>query len=171
MSLMSASRIVSTHGANRIFYRVLWIVAEVLSCFGYRDFPDDPFLGICVGMQLLFDGSDEGGGQDGLSVLPGHCRRFPNDMVYLDGDVQRHLKVPHMGWNDVQPSGDHYYFVHSYYVDATDPADVMWTATYGDIKFAAAVNRDNIYGCQFHPEKSQQSGLRFLRAYLLGGRA
>ncbi len=131
----------------------------------------DPFLGICVGMQLLFDGSDEAGGQPGLSVLPGQCRRFPNDMTYNEGDLSRRLKVPHVGWNDVQPSGEHYYFVHSYYVDAAEPTDVMWTATYGTIKFAAAVNRDNIYGCQFHPEKSQQAGLRFLRAFMLGGRA
>ncbi|HLU68994.1 MAG TPA: hypothetical protein VKZ63_22080, partial [Kofleriaceae bacterium] len=73
-------------------------------------------------------------------------------------------------WNEVQPSGEHYYFVHSYYVDAERSEDVMWTTTYGDITFAAAVRRDNIYGCQFHPEKSQQAGLRFLRAFLLGSR-
>jgi glutamine amidotransferase len=131
----------------------------------------DPFLGICLGMQLLFDGSDEAGGHPGLSIMPGQCKRFPASMTVQDGEVERRLKVPHMGWNDVQPSGEHYYFVHSYYVEAAEAAHVMWTSSYGDIKFAAAVNHENIYGCQFHPEKSQQAGLRFLRAFLLGGRA
>ena len=127
----------------------------------------DPFLGICLGMQLLFDHSDEAGGHRGLGVLPGNCRHFPEGMTHGG----RRLKVPHMGWNDVEPSGDHYYFVHSYYVDAGDENDVMWHATYGDIRFAAAVHRNNVFGCQFHPEKSQQAGLRFLRAFLLGGTA
>ena len=131
----------------------------------------DPFLGICLGMQLLFDGSEEAGGQPGLSVLPGQCKRFPDDMSIEVEGAKRRLKVPHMGWNDVQPSGEHYYFVHSYYVQAAEASDVMWTTSYGDIKFAAAVNRENVFGCQFHPEKSQQAGLRFLRAFLLGGRA
>ena len=130
----------------------------------------DPFLGICLGMQLLFDGSEEGGGRKGLGVLPGSCRRFPDDMTVTEGERMRKLKIPHMGWNEVQPSGEHYYFVHSYYVDADKPEDVMWSTTYGDVTFAAAVRHENIYGCQFHPEKSQQAGLRFLRAFLLGSR-
>ncbi len=130
----------------------------------------DPFLGICLGMQLLFESSEEGDGRKGLGVLAGQCRRFPDNMTAPEGDHVRKLKIPHMGWNEVQPSGEHYYFVHSYYVDATNSSDVMWTTTYGDITFAAAVRRENIYGCQFHPEKSQQSGLRFLRAFLLGSR-
>jgi imidazole glycerol-phosphate synthase subunit HisH len=130
----------------------------------------DPFLGICLGMQLLFEGSEEGGGHQGLGVLAGKCRRFPDEMTAAEGDRVRKLKIPHMGWNEVQPSGEHYYFVHSYYVDAAKSDDVMWSTTYGDITFAAAVRRENIYGCQFHPEKSQQSGLRFLRAFLLGSR-
>jgi glutamine amidotransferase len=130
----------------------------------------DPFLGICLGMQLLFESSEEGGGRKGLGVLGGHCRRFPNDMTAVEGEHVRKLKIPHMGWNEVQPSGEHYYFVHSYYVDAERPEDVMWSTTYGDVTFAAAVRRDNVYGCQFHPEKSQQAGLRFLRAFLLGSR-
>jgi imidazole glycerol-phosphate synthase subunit HisH len=130
----------------------------------------DPFLGICLGMQLLFESSEEGGGRKGLGVLGGHCRRFPDDMTVTEGERVRKLKIPHMGWNEVQPSGEHYYFVHSYYVDAERPEDVMWSTTYGDVTFAAAVRRDNIYGCQFHPEKSQQAGLRFLRAFLLGSR-
>jgi imidazole glycerol-phosphate synthase subunit HisH len=130
----------------------------------------DPFLGICLGMQLLFEGSEEGGGRKGLGVLAGRCRRFPDNMTATEGEHVRKLKIPHMGWNEVQPSGEHYYFVHSYYVDADRYEDVMWTTTYGDVTFAAAVRRDNIYGCQFHPEKSQQAGLRFLRAFLLGSR-
>jgi glutamine amidotransferase len=131
----------------------------------------DPFLGICLGMQLLCEGSDEAGGQPGLSVFPGRCHRFPDGMVAQEGEQTRRLKVPHVGWNDVQPSGEHYYFVHSYYVDVEDCPHAMWSAIYGDVKFVAAVNRENVYGCQFHPEKSQQAGLRFLRAFLLGGRA
>lgn len=130
----------------------------------------DPFLGICLGMQLLFEGSEEGGGCQGLGVLAGRCKRFPDDMTVTEGERVRKLKIPHMGWNEVQPSGEHYYFVHSYYVDAEKSEDVMWSTTYGDITFAAAVRRDNVYGCQFHPEKSQQAGLRFLRAFLLGSR-
>ncbi len=130
----------------------------------------DPFLGICLGMQLLFDSSEEGGGHRGLGLLPGTCKRFPDDMRITDGPGERRLKIPHMGWNEVQPSGEHYYFVHSYYVDAANKDDVMWSATYGDVDFAAAVRHENTYGCQFHPEKSQQAGLRFLRAFLLGSR-
>lgn len=239
----------------------------------------DPFLGICLGMQLLFDGSDENGGQEGMHVMPGWCRRFPDEMIVeaepgaiekanepaepADEDVpppqsvseddtfhraasalsdavsaadaspsgelpsppspfaeqppvvpqavgahatlsspapspaievvpaivpaseqpslsptplsdageplQRRLKVPHMGWNSVEPTGEHYYFVHSYYVEPKKVEDVMWMTTYGRIRFPAAVRRGNVLGCQFHPEKSQRAGLRFLRAFLLGG--
>jgi imidazoleglycerol phosphate synthase glutamine amidotransferase subunit HisH len=224
----------------------------------------DPFLGICLGMQLLFDGSDENQGQEGLHVFPGMCRRFPDGMeveaepgaevaeglepaeaqadtahaqsmsppmrsagaaatatasegggggawgistsepgptptptptpptvgggraaeavapaeaaaapVRAPGaepePLLRRLKVPHMGWNEVEPTGDHYYFVHSYYVEAEKSEHVMWMSTYGGIRFPAAVRRDNVLGCQFHPEKSQRSGLKFLRAFLLGG--
>lgn len=240
----------------------------------------DPFLGICLGMQLLFDGSDENGGQPGLGILPGHCRHFPVGLMEdaepgaarpheplrgaepkaaseppresladsiasaLEGDserrsasasmtsgesdepvrvddgspapeptegevpvavapimapvmapvmapiiapppppvvlarapqlaepgpLRRRVKVPHMGWNEVEPTGEHYYFVHSYYVDATRPEDVMWIANYGGIRFPAAVRYQNVLGCQFHPEKSQRAGLKFLRAFLLGG--
>lgn len=232
----------------------------------------DPFLGICLGMQLLFDGSDENDGQEGLHVLEGWCRRFPDDLEEeaepgarqmeaepadvipsgvaepqsvappepvaspaapiasapsgSDNDVDadalfadspaapapamssaaqaaaapatapvaatpasaaaseaaanvqpdpspiklvRRLKVPHMGWNEVEPTGDHYYFVHSYYVEAKNTEDIMWVANYGNIRFPAAVRRGNVMGCQFHPEKSQLAGLRFLRAFLLGG--
>ncbi|MEM9457404.1 MAG: hypothetical protein AAGF11_24705 [Myxococcota bacterium] len=235
----------------------------------------DPFLGICMGMQLLFDGSDENGGQEGLHVLPGRCRRFPDgqqepaepgaaeremkpagvipegaapaqsiapapeplpsaaqtpasdedpakvppppdwsgptieevdhgttistDMLgespaespakspaespaeseptpapeiatpSAPSPLMRRIKVPHMGWNEVEPTGSHYYFVHSYYVEPERSEDVMWMSRYGGIRFPAAVRRGNVMGCQFHPEKSQRAGLRFLRAFLLGG--
>ncbi|MEZ4448834.1 MAG: imidazole glycerol phosphate synthase subunit HisH [Nannocystaceae bacterium] len=128
----------------------------------------DPFLGICLGMQLLFDHSDEAGGHDGLRVLPGQVRRFPEGEQAFPGT--RRLKVPHMGWNDVQPVGDHFYFAHSYYAVAEEPSDVMWTARYGTVEFPAAICRGNVFGCQFHPEKSQWAGLRFLRSFILGGR-
>ncbi len=226
----------------------------------------DPFLGICLGMQLLFDRSDENEGQKGLAILPGRCRRFPDGMeIGAESGAQeiapeaaeakadtalaqtvaaetapglaptsagepgasadlggqeiapplsfpgvgespapsqsglttqpagqggtghveaapapapeprehpklvRRLKVPHMGWNSVDPTGEHYYFVHSYYVEPDASNDIMWMTTYGGIRFPAAVRRDNILGCQFHPEKSQKAGLKFLRAFLLGG--
>ncbi len=132
-----------------------------------------PFLGICLGMQLLFEGSDEAGGRRGLGILPGRARRFPEGMTEppppgYDGP-SRPLKIPHVGWNDVSPEGEHYYFVHSYYVEAAEADHVRWTCTYGDVTFPAAVVHENIVGCQFHPEKSQRAGLRFLRAFLLGG--
>ena len=131
------------------------------------------FLGICLGMQLLFEGSDEAGGRRGLGLLRGRARRFPDTMAEslpgTEGRAGRRLKIPHMGWNDVAPEGEHYYFVHSYYVDGADPDDVRWTCTYGDVTFPAAVVRGNVVGCQFHPEKSQRAGLRFLRSFLLGG--
>ncbi len=129
----------------------------------------DPFLGICMGMQLLFERSEEGGGHVGLGILPGRVRKFP-DMVRVEGERARRLKIPHCGWNETQPGGDHYYFLHSYYCEADEATDVLWTSTYGDITFAAAVRRNNVFGCQFHPEKSQHAGLRFLRAFVLGGR-
>ena len=128
----------------------------------------DPLLGICLGMQLLFEGSDENDGQQGLAVLPGFCRRFPENMQ-ANGDDGRRLKIPHTGWNSVEPTGDHYYFLHSYYAEAGKQEDVMWMTTYGRIRFPAAVRRGNVLGCQFHPEKSQRAGLKFLRAFLLGG--
>jgi imidazoleglycerol phosphate synthase glutamine amidotransferase subunit HisH len=249
----------------------------------------DPFLGICLGMQMLFDASDENGGCEGLHILGGHCRRFPTGVFEdaepgataptdpiravepkltgkssrepmadsiaaaleteaervvttsfaADGDdppsseeaapvlqngpgsdlppppeippgpeppiggvrppmleapviepapppppapiaaapveaadlepLRRRVKVPHVGWNSVEPTGEHYYFVHSYFVEPARAEDVMWMATYGGIRFPAAVRHQNVLGCQFHPEKSQRSGLKFLRAFLLGG--
>jgi glutamine amidotransferase len=131
----------------------------------------DPFLGICLGMQLLFEHSEESGGFDGLKVLPGHVRRFPADMRAGEDPESARLKIPHMGWSDVQPTGEHFYFANSYYVETTDPSLVMWWCRYGSVEFPATIARGNVFGCQFHPEKSQWSGLRFLRSFILGGRA
>jgi len=126
-----------------------------------------PCLGICLGMQFLFETSDEMGDHAGLGLLPGRVTRFPD---------QPGLKVPHMGWNQIRPvresplvhgiGPDSYaYFVHSYYCVPTDPADLLLTADYG-FPFAAAVQRGTIYGFQFHPEKSQQTGLALLTNFL-----
>lgn len=126
-----------------------------------------PFLGICVGMQMLFERSDEMGDHEGLGVLPGYVTRFPETPGY---------KVPHMGWNQLcptrpspllsnLPAESYAYFVHSYYCVPANPADTLISVDYG-ISFAAAVQRDNIYGVQFHPEKSQQTGLQLLSNFL-----
>lgn len=125
-----------------------------------------PILGVCLGMQLLTHGSEEGQ-MDGLSWVPGTTCRFPR----LKG-----LKVPHMGWNSARlnvPSrlttalvGDEarYYFVHSYYVMVEDPAHSLMRTHYG-LDFDSAIGRDNIYGVQFHPEKSHRFGIQFLKNF------
>ena len=127
-----------------------------------------PFLGICIGQQLLFEHSEEGN-VDGLGILPGRVRRFPPGMKDAAGAK---LKVPHMGWNQVHQSMTHplwkgiardarFYFVHSFYVEPTEPSlPAAWTEY--PFRFASAVARANIFAVQFHPEKSQQSGLALL---------
>jgi len=126
-----------------------------------------PYLGICLGMQFLFEHSDEMGHHAGLGILPGSVTRFP---------AFEALKVPHMGWNVLQmqrdsvltaglPEKPYAYFVHSYYCAPSRPSDVLITVDYG-FPFAAGVARDNIFGVQFHPEKSQQVGLQLLRNFL-----
>lgn len=128
-----------------------------------------PFLGICVGLQLLFEESEEGGRWKGLGILPGKVVRFP-DMR------ERGLKVPHMGWNQVKPVAQRAqhlipdgenpfaYFVHSYYARPDDDAVVLATCDYG-VEFPAMVGRDNVFAVQFHPEKSQDAGIALLRAF------
>jgi glutamine amidotransferase len=122
-----------------------------------------PFLGICVGMQLLFEDSDEFGHEPGLGVLAGRVRRFP---------TSPDRKVPHMGWNqlvvrhphpglDGIEDGAYVYFVHSYFVEADDDRDVVATTAYG-IDFVSCVAREHLLASQFHPEKSQRVGLRVL---------
>ena len=123
-----------------------------------------PLLGICLGIQLLFSQSEEMGIHRGLDLLPGRVRRFPPG-----------LKVPHIGWNQVWPKrecpllegiprGSFFYFVHSYYVQPRDEGVVVATTDYG-IDFVSVVAWDNIFGIQFHPEKSQELGLRVLRNF------
>jgi glutamine amidotransferase len=123
-----------------------------------------PFLGICLGYQLLFTESEEFGQGKGLDVIPGVVRRFPSG-----------LKVPHMGWNQVEhqgdlaifdgiPSGADFYFVHSYYPAASDASLQTATCTYG-VTFPAAVGKGALFATQFHPEKSQRWGLRLLENF------
>jgi glutamine amidotransferase len=133
---------------------------------------DKPFLGICIGLQMLFEHSAEGD-VAGLGVFAGDVRRFPDEKM-VDRSGQR-LKVPHMGWNRVQQKphalwaaiadGARFYFVHSYCVQPADPSVVTGTTEYG-IPFTCAVGRDNIFAVQFHPEKSAQDGLRLLKNFV-----
>jgi len=133
---------------------------------------DKPFLGICIGLQMLFEHSEEGN-VAGLGVFAGEVKRFPDArMVGADG---RRLKVPHMGWNRLQQKphalwakiadGARFYFVHSYCVQPADSSVVTGTAEYG-IPFTCAVGRDNIFAVQFHPEKSAQDGLQLLKNFV-----
>jgi len=123
-----------------------------------------PFLGICLGLQLLFEKSSEGGFSEGLKVLKGSVERFTE------------LKVPHMGWNQVKAepvghkmfqglsSGENMYFCHSYFVKPQDISIVSGVTNYG-IDFVSAIVRDNVWGVQFHPEKSQKAGLQILKNF------
>ncbi len=122
-----------------------------------------PVLGICLGMQLLFDRSEEGT-EPGLGWIPGEVRRFSQNQTDT-------LKIPHMGWNYIKPQGSSplmdakakmkFYFVHSYFVKCRDTEDVIATCDY-DITFECAVQRQNIFGVQFHPEKSHKFGMDLL---------
>lgn len=123
-----------------------------------------PFLGICLGLQLLFESSEEWGTSTGLGVFPGRVRRLPPG-----------LKVPHMGWNTVQvrnpcpllngvPENAAFYFVHSYYVEPADPSLTACATEYG-IEFTSVAARDNVFGIQFHPEKSSALGLHILQKF------
>ena len=113
-----------------------------------------PFLGICLGMQILFDHSEEDGGTDTLGILPGQVRRFPN----VPG-----CKIPQIGWNQVN-AAEEFYFVHSYYVEMNPFAEGV--TEYAGIRFASLVRKDNILAAQFHPEKSGRIGLKFLSDFL-----
>ena len=126
-----------------------------------------PFLGICIGLQMLFEHGEEGD-TPGLGLLPGRVPRFPSS--------DASLKIPHMGWNEVMQARPHalwngipdrsrFYFVHSYYPEPSDRAMTAGTCAYG-ISFTCAVARDNIFAVQFHPEKSQASGLQLLANFV-----
>jgi glutamine amidotransferase len=130
-----------------------------------------PYLGICLGLQILFDASDEDAGGAGLGIIPGRVARFA---------LAAPLKVPHMGWNactrgpaaKAAPLGDtedgaYFYFVHSFYPVPARPEDVALWCDYG-ARFCAAIARDNVFACQFHPEKSQSAGLGLLRGFVAG---
>lgn len=124
-----------------------------------------PYLGICLGMQLLFEGSEESPGSAGLGLFPGFVRRFARDLV--DPETKEPLTVPHMGWNQVAgqhpllPRDGWFYFTHSYHCVPADPSLSVGVAEYGT-RFCAAVARDNVFACQFHPEKSQEQGKELL---------
>ena len=131
-----------------------------------------PFFGVCLGLQVLLDGSEEGGWQECLGVVPGVVRRFPKPAAE---DSAPALKVPHMGWNQVWrvrehplfegiPDGADFYFVHSYYADPVDESWIGARTEYGR-SFTSAILRDNLMGTQFHPEKSGRWGLRLLENF------
>ena len=126
-----------------------------------------PFLGICVGMQILADRSEEGA-LPGLGWISGACVRFPDSAEF---------KVPHIGWNIVREvragplsssveTGSRFYFLHSYLFEVADPDSVAMVTQYGECEFAAMVRHRNIYGVQFHPEKSHESGRKMIKAFL-----
>lgn len=125
-----------------------------------------PFLGICLGLQLLFERSDETPGAEGLSILPGEILRIP---------PSEGLKIPHMGWNSIKikdnarlfknvPDNSYVYFVHSYYLKAADE-DIVAATTEYSTHIHASVEKNNIFACQFHPEKSSDIGLRILNNF------
>lgn len=123
-----------------------------------------PFLGVCLGEQIIFESSEEGGGVECLGLVPGTVRRLPGGQ-----------KVPHIGWNSVHirqhhplldgvPDNAYFYFVHSFYVDPADPADTVGETDYG-VNFASIVAHKNVFATQFHPEKSSEIGLRIYRNF------
>ncbi len=132
-----------------------------------------PVLAICVGMQALMTHSQENGGVDCLDIVPGEVRFFGKPLL---GETGERLKVPHMGWNQVQQVSNHalwngiednsrFYFVHSYYVDALDRNLLAGSVQYG-VSADAALARDNLFAVQFHPEKSHTAGLQLLRNFI-----
>ena len=123
-----------------------------------------PFFGICVGMQLLADVSEENGTHFGFGWIKGEIKKLPSTKI----------KMPHMGWNKIKvvnnnplikPEETDYYFVHSYYFDCLNKQDVVAETNYG-INFASIVNKENVYGCQFHPEKSSNQGLNIIKEFI-----
>lgn len=133
---------------------------------------EKPFLGICMGMQVLMARSEENTGVDCMNLYAGDVRFFGHELYNEHGDK---LKIPHMGWNQVQQHVDHpmwhniannsrFYFVHSYYLDPKDRSLVMGTTTHG-MDFVSAMGRNNVFAVQFHPEKSARDGLQLLKNF------
>ena len=136
-----------------------------------------PFLGICLGLQLLFDRSEEGGEVKGLGVLPGSVTRFPEPSQ--QNPQSRELKVPHMGWNQAKRTrspephkfsdgiadGSYFYFVHSYYAEPKNATNIAMETGYGDISFPSVIESGSLVATQFHPEKSQAAGLALLKRF------
>lgn len=123
-----------------------------------------PFFGICVGMQLLADNSEENGNHQGLGWIEGTIKKLPG----------ADIKLPHMGWNSIKilnknskikPLENDYYFVHSYYFDCINSNNILAETKYG-INFPSIVNKENVYGCQFHPEKSSNQGLNIIKDFI-----
>lgn len=136
-----------------------------------------PLMGICLGMQLLFDQSEEFGVHPGLGLLAGRIRRIPEQML-----AERKLRVPNVGWSGIRicdsrdseailsgiPDGSSMYFVHSYFAQPADTNDRLTTTEYGEIRYCSSVLRNTILGVQFHPEKSAELGLQFYRNWAQG---
>ncbi|MFH1834881.1 MAG: imidazole glycerol phosphate synthase subunit HisH, partial [Methanobacteriota archaeon] len=125
-----------------------------------------PFLGLCLGIQVILEESEESPGVPGLGLLSGTCKRFPQEM-----------KVPHMGWNTLEKknkipllegieTGSYFYFVHSYYPIPADAAYTACETNYGNITFPSVISKDNIHATQFHPERSGEKGLKLLENFL-----
>ena len=140
-------------------YQLVDVVKEIIA-------KKTPFLGICLGMQMLFERSEEGGGVEGLSILKGEILRIPDNPG---------IKIPHMGWNSLTireeaklyrgiPQDSYVYFVHSYYLKAKNRSDVAATVDYSTL-IDASIEKDNIFGCQFHPEKCGDVGLKILKNF------
>jgi imidazole glycerol-phosphate synthase subunit HisH len=136
-----------------------------------------PFLGICMGLQMLFDESEEAPGDKGLGLFSGKIVRLASGQ--RDPKTGEAVKIPHMGWNQITVqgrghpflqaaggSGTHLYFVHSYNAAPQDRSIIVATAQHGPFEITAAVAQDNVFACQFHPEKSQAAGLSLLRAFV-----
>ncbi|REJ65933.1 MAG: imidazole glycerol phosphate synthase subunit HisH [Planctomycetota bacterium] len=162
--------------AERIILPGVGAFEDAMQALGERDLVEPirdaaaagrPLLGICLGMQLLFERSYEDGEHEGLGLFQGEVVRF---------ELPRQFKVPHMGWNQVDPAGttplldeipagSHFYFVHSYYVAPSEVTDIAATTDYGGA-FCSVVARDNLFATQFHPEKSQHHGQLILRNFV-----
>ncbi len=169
------------YAADRIVFPGVGAIGDCMAALGKLDLigvlkqvaKEKPFLGICLGLQALLEESEEGGGVACLGVLPGRVVRFPSGLRDEQGQI---LKIPHMGWNQVHqlkrhplwqgiPQDSRFYFVHSYHAKPGSGQDIAAVTNYPD-PFASALARDNLFAVQFHPEKSQQAGLRLLFNFL-----